>query len=217
MNDVVGMVVNWMTSGRTIGAINSIKKYYPDMPIYIVDDGTHEKDESEFRQIYGKDEFQCDKIYDPDVTRLMNIGNTTLIRQNHHLRHGEAIDYAISVLKDKKWVLHLDSDARLIKPGIVEYMLKDVGDNVCQIGMSKTQDHNYPHVANFCMMFRLDLGWNFAASFKPIYKLRLEAGTRYSKTLKQYGYTIVDKPGLKDYFIHLRWTPETADLWNQYY
>lgn len=218
MNDVAGMVVNWMTAGRTIRAVESIRQYYPDMPLYIVDDGSDKKDTPEFWQIYGKDEFQPKTIYDPDVTKLEGLENTTLIRQNHHLRHGEAIDYAISTLKNtRKWILHLDSDARLIKPGVIEYMLDGVDEKTCQIGLSKNQNPDYPHIANYCMMFRADLGWEYAASFKPIYKLGLEAGTRYGKTLMEHGYTLVYKDGLIDYFIHLRWSPLTKRLWNQYY
>jgi hypothetical protein len=216
MDSIAGMVVNWLTARRTLGAVNSIRKYYPDMKIYIVDDGSDEKDKGEFMSVYKDEAMQAGVIYDPDNAKLQGIPNTEFIGLNHHMRHGESIDYANSVIKNEKWILGLDSDARLIKEGVIKYMTGHIDDMTCQIGVGKTQNSAYPHVAFYCNMYRRDLAYEYAASFKPMYGLSLEAGTRYSKTLADYGYS-VKAIGLRDYFIHLRWDPNKDTLWKKYY
>ena len=219
MSDIkyAALVVNWMTQDRTIRAIKSLRNFYPDIHVFIVDDGTPASNYGDFMEFYKADEYRPEVIFDPDLDRLKNVENSTFIGLAHHISHGAAIDYAIPMMRDYEWILHFDSDVRLTSPGLIEYALEGLGDDFCQVGNEKIQEHGYAHIANFCMMFRPNLAYMYSASFKPIYIDRLEAGHRYVTTLEDNGFKIKYKD-LSQFYVHLRWgNEEQKKLWKLFY
>ena len=217
MKDVVALTVNWLTARRTLGAVQSIRKFYPDLHICIADDGSDAKDLPLFYAAYKDPTYNAEVVYDPSIEKLKNIPGTQFIQVPTHRRHGESIDYAMPQI-NSKWVFHIDSDVRLIKPGIIEYMMKDVDDKCCGIGLQKVQNPDYPKVFNAVFLFRQDLLKKYKLEMKPIYELGLETNTRYFKFLTDKKYQIKYLgEGIKDYYVHLRYEKGKEDEWNKYY
>ena len=214
MENITAITVNWLTTRRTLGAVNSFRKYYPQMPLLIIDDGSDPRDKDDFFRVYRGD---AEVIYDPDNNKLKQYPDSEYIQVPTHRRHGESIDYALPSIKTK-WIFHFDSDVRFIKPGVIENMFTGVNDNVCGIGISKTQKHGYEKIANMVAVFRADLAKQYkdeGATFSPIYELGLEAGTRYFKVLtdKDYRIKFCDVTG---YYKHLRYNGGNDD-WTRYF
>jgi hypothetical protein len=217
MKNISAITVNWLTARRTLGAVKSIKKYYPNIPLFIIDDGSDKKDKDKFFQVYKDEIYQPEKVYDPSTDILKRAG--IFIQVPTHRRHGESIDYALRKGNIKtKWVFHIDSDVRLKKAGVIEYMLNGVDDSYCGVGIQKVQNPEYPKVFNTIFLFRRDLYKKYHLKMKPIYKLGLEANTRYFKFLTSKGYKIKYLgSGIKDYYVHLRYEKGKEDEWNKYY
>ena len=217
MKDFSAIVVNWLTARRTLGAVESIKKFYPDLEVFIVDDGSSDKDKATFFQVYKDPAYQAERVYDSSNTKLMTILGTRYIQVPTHRRHGESIDYAMQFI-DSKWIFHIDSDVRLIKPGIIEYMMEGVDDTCCGVGMQKIQNPKYPKVFNAVFLFRQDLLKKYKLEMKPIYELGLETNTRYFKFLTDKKYQIKYLgEGIKDYYVHLRYEKKGKDDWDRYF
>lgn len=214
---VAAITVNWLTARRTLGAVESIRKYCPDLFVYIADDYSDPKDKNNFMGVYRAPHYRAEEVYDFDNSKLMNIPNTKFIQSPSHRRHGESIDYALPQINEK-WILHLDSDARIIAPGVIEYMMEGIDDKVCGIGLEKKQHPDYPKVFNAIMLFRNDLLKQYHLEMKPIYELGIETNSRYFKFLTDNGYKIKYLgSGIRDYFIHLRYEEEKKDEWNRYF
>jgi len=220
MNDIVAITLNWLTARRTLGAVKSIKKYYPKMPLYIIDDGSDEKDKGKFFQVYRAESYRPEVIYDPDTDKLEKwvLDNVAkYIQVPTHRRHGEAIDYAMKHI-NSKWIFHIDSDTRLIKPGVIEYMMKDVDDTFCTVGIQRVQNPAYPQVSGSIFLCRQDLYKQYDLKMKPIYDLGLGPMTAYNKFLTDHGHKIKFLDGeIKDYYVHLRYEKGKEDEWNKYY
>lgn len=219
IDDVAIITVNWLTARRTLGAVRSLQKYYPDLPLYIIDDGSDEKDRVEFFEAYSNPTYKSHIIYDPDTEKLKNIKNTKFIQVPTHRRHGESIDYAMKHI-NAKWIFHVDSDVRLKKAGVIEYMLEGIDDTYCGSGLQKIQHPDYPKVFNIIFLFRQDLLKKYRLKMKPIYELRLETSTRYFKFLTDKDYKIkFVNDNLRDYYVHLFYEKgsKKEDEWNKYY
>lgn len=217
MKDMVAMIPNWLSARRTLGAVESIKKFYPDLLIYIVDDYSDEADKPRWMQDYRGIGYLPDVTYDSDTDKLKYIPGTCFIQVPTHRRHGESIDYALPFI-NAKWVLHLDSDARFIQSGIIEYMMQGMNDEYCGCGISKVQSRDYRNkMANYLMIFRVDLAKEHNLKFEPIYELGLETGTRYWDFLVKQGYKVKFLNGLDKYYVHLRYKDEDKQKWDKYY
>lgn len=216
MNDITCVIPNWLCAIRTLGAVKSFQKLYPEIPIIVVDDGSTPEDKDEFRGIYGGKEYQFDQIYDPDIFKLA-IEGVLLLKKPEHEGHGKALDYVLPYI-ETKWMFTMDSDVRLIKGGIIKDMLEGVDDQVFKIGLQKMQNPDYPHITTIVNMSRVDLIKAYNLSFEPIYELRLEAGHRIEEALLKKGYKLkYMPPSIRDYYIHLRWSEDKKDEWNRYF
>lgn len=216
MNDITCVIPNWLCARRTLGAVKSFQKVYPEIPIIVVDDGSTPEDKEEFKKMYGDDMYQVDQIYDPDIAKLA-IEGVLLLKTPKHESHGKALDYAIPYI-NTKWMFTMDSDVRLLKGGIIQAMFKDVDDQVFKIGLQKMQNPDYPHIMTVVNLSRVDLIKAYNLSFEPIYELRLEAGHRIEQFLLKKGYTLKYLlESIREYYIHLRWSKEKIDEWNRYF
>lgn len=236
-NHITATCPNWLTARRTLGAVQSFKKFYPEVPLIIVDDHSNSKDKSTFDSIYSRPEYRPEVIYDPDNSKLRGIEGTTFITARPHNTlgkgHGNAIDSAADLARGG-WLFHMDSDVRLVKGGLLEEMMKHARPDVAAIGELKVVNPKMPNLHNTFALYNLDLFFKMGVSFKPIiYNGRvrgyfpecehpgqaLEAGTEFCGMAHRIGYKLIDLPGIiNEYGHHLRYTGEDKDeVWQNYY
>jgi glycosyltransferase involved in cell wall biosynthesis len=99
------VIINYQTPDLTKTALTSLRKFYPQVPILLIDNGS--KDNS--LEILNK-------IADgnPDLIKL--------VANEKNLHHGPAMHQATGLLEDE-FILFLDSDCEVMKGGFVEEML----------------------------------------------------------------------------------------------
>ena len=142
MKDVTAVIINWLTARRTLGAIQSFRKFYPKMKLLIVDDSSNEKDKTFFLKTYNSPQYRTEIIFDPDNDKLKGLPNSTFIQApdfnvpSHS--HGHCMEY----LKDKvdtTWMFMFHSDFRFLKPGYIEFLMKGVDEAYAGAGYGKTR------------------------------------------------------------------------------
>ena len=170
MKDVTAIVVNWLTARRTLGAIESFKKFYPDVPLVIVDDDSNEKDKSQFTGTYNVHGYNPEVDYDPDTDKLKNIEGTTFIQvppHNLHPKgHGNAMDFAAKHISTR-WMFMFHSDYRFLKRGVIEELMEGMDDSYCGAGDNKTRSA-MTGLNDVNVIYNLDLGKKYGLSFKPV-------------------------------------------------
>lgn len=117
-------ICNWCTARRTLGAVKSVRKYYPHLRIIIVDDAS-EKSQGSFHSYYGST--YAPKVFDLDNTKLMDLPNVTYVQNEEHQGHGLSMNRGMAI-SDKELILFFDSDLRLTENGVFEKMLKKMKD-----------------------------------------------------------------------------------------
>lgn len=236
ITDVTAVVANWLTARRTLGAIKSFRKFYPDIPLIVVDDDSNEKDKSTFYISYSGHNTRPDLEFDPDVDKLRDIDNKTIFLQvppHKHFGKGEgaAIDLAMENIKTK-WMFHFHSDYRFAKGGIIEEFLSRVDDNVCAVGIGKTKHPKLPALSGVVELISVELGKKYSLSYRPIIyypngtiapllsNLRggvpIPAGGYYTGYLSQKGYRVVHVGIHNKYGVHMRWTGNIEE-WKKLY
>lgn len=241
--DITLTIPNWLTARRTLGAYWSFRRFYSSVPVILIDDHSDEADKPIFMRVYSSQIYRPEVIYDPDWRKLAEVAsrdrNTFFLRLEKHpyagKGHGNAIDVAVDICKTK-WLLHLDSDVRVVKPGLIEKAMVHDREKVAAIGLDKTREPVMPNLHNTCVFYRVDLAKRYQLSFKSIIwdgsrvvgyypydegKAKgkiLEAGTEFCGRLSQKRYLIIHEPALKDYFIQLRYIGEDKDeIWDKYF
>lgn len=206
-----------MTAGHTLGAIRSVRMFYPNIPIYIVDDEFKSEDVQTWRDLYNFTELRPDFIFDPDSTKLLGLPNTAYIRKPHFgyetEGHGIAITYAMQFIHTK-WVIHLSSDTRMIKRGFVE-MLESFGGEVAAVGQRVLAKENYINLGKWMMAFRGDLYHKHFLNFMPDKDVPVDAGTPMCTQLDALGYDVKDID-MTYYSNHIRFTGDEIK-WNEEY
>lgn len=135
LSDVTCVILNWMQSRLTLGAIRNFRKYYPDIPMIVVDNGTKDGDISLFDRVYRPNDKE--KLFDNDLDKLRNAQqelNFRLIELEENIGQGCAVDYAVDEIKTPLMLL-MDNDARLLKGGLLEEYLEKMEDNVFAVGI----------------------------------------------------------------------------------
>lgn len=217
MNNLTIFTCNWLVAERALRALESCRQFYPDANYVVIDDASDESQKDEFFRVYNAEHYRRDLVYDPDISKLKKDW-ITFYRNPKHIHHGTAMSYGVQKIKTK-WALHIDSDARMIKAGVIEKMFEMVNqspepDKICGVGEDKTRDNEYPNLAKQILLIRPDLYRQWNLSF--VEKDRIEGGAYYFKPLLDQGYQMI-KTNLKEYYHHLRWSEETKNLWERYY
>jgi glycosyltransferase involved in cell wall biosynthesis len=136
--DITGIVLNWRTARMSRGAVINLQKYYPDLKeIIIGDDGSADEAGDYNGDAYAK----ADKL-DMDNSKLRDIPGTRFIEFPDHQGHGLTIDRIVSYVKTPL-MLTMDSDLRLIEPGLIEKYLEEFNkdpDNTYGIGPTLAND-----------------------------------------------------------------------------
>lgn len=103
--DITTVIINYQTPDYLEKAVISFKKFYPNLPLLIIDNGS--KDES--INVINELENEFD--------------NTRSQRLDKNIFHGPAMDLAARELVDSKYIFFLDSDTETLKGGFIENML----------------------------------------------------------------------------------------------
>jgi hypothetical protein len=242
MKDVTAIVVNWLTAERTLHAVQTFLKVYPDVPLIIVDDDSNEKEKSEFFGTYNGHGYNPQIDYDPDTDKLKNIPGTKFIQvppHNLHPKgHGNAMDFAAKHIKTR-WMFMFHSDYRFIKRGVIEELMLDLDETFCAAGDNKTRHEKMLGLADVNVIYNLELGKKHKLSFKPVIYYNdgtfipfpvpegvkekpngkaIEDSHYYTGKLAEMGYKIkwVNSPHQR-YGVHLRWQEGDNSEWEKYY
>ena len=106
-NDISTVIVNYRTPDLLEKAAKSFRKFYPDIELVIVDNGSNDRSKEVIEAII--------KSY-PAKTK------SVMLDRNYY--HGPAMDRAMKTL-DKDVVFFLDSDTETNRGGFIELMLQE--------------------------------------------------------------------------------------------
>ncbi|HEX9005655.1 MAG TPA: glycosyltransferase [Bacteroidota bacterium] len=99
------VVINFQTPDLTTGAVRSLRRFYPDVPLLLVDNGSGDESPRALEEL---------RQLQPEKTELLlNVTN---------FHHGPAMDQALRLL-ETPYVLFLDSDCVVERGGFLEAML----------------------------------------------------------------------------------------------
>lgn len=221
MKEVVCLIPTWFTAGHAKRAADSIRKYYPTIPIFFVDD------EIVYRDVDTWQKLNPGGIPDTDPSDIANYPLSNYILNKHEgyetEGHGKAVTEAMKSIFEK-WVIHLSADARIIKEGIIEYMMDGVNDTYCGIGQDFSRGGK-PNVGKWLCMFRGDLYHKYKLNWLTTHGKADAGQNNYFGKLVDKGYNIKylpgafkDNSGFNEYFIHLtNVRPGHEKEWEQYY
>lgn len=205
--EVVFMIPSWLTARRSLGAYNSIRKYYPDIPVYFVDDEFNENDVPDWNNIYHSEENMPDVIFDPGSSKLVGLHNSAYIRVPHNgyetEGHGNGVTEGMKLIT-AKWVVHFSSDARVTKANFLEHIFDGVDNSICGIGVERILGNGLPNLNKVCCVIRGDLYHEHDLNFRGNLNLKMDAGTNYFNALVAKGYKLKIVPDLYDYVLHLK-------------
>jgi glycosyltransferase involved in cell wall biosynthesis len=103
--EVTAVIVHFHTPDLLERAVSSFRRYYPETPLLLVDNGS--------------DERSTEVLY---RLRSLHPATTELLTHARNLHHGPAMDDAVHRLTTP-YVLFLDSDCTVVKGGCIERML----------------------------------------------------------------------------------------------
>lgn len=215
--DLVCLIPTWITARHAVGAANSLRKYYPDIPIYFMDDKVGDGDISEWKRIYNKG---WDSL-DPDSQKLIDYPNSCYISKEHFMGesdgHGLAITHAMQFIHSK-WVVHLSTDCRVVKEGVLEYLFDGITDKFCGTGDDWSRDSGVPALGSWLFAFRGDLYHKFNLDFKAERIKSWDIGCNYYRNLMDKGFKLEDtKNTMNNYLVHLgSHRSENEEAWDKY-
>lgn len=187
---VTAVIINYKTEDLVRKAIESFRRYYPAIPLLLIDNGSQD----------GSTRYllQCRESF-PE--------RTDLIINETNLHHGPAMDQAIRSVKTPL-ILFLDSDCEIHTGGLIEMMLHHLGENPNSYAVGKKiymNDRGFDvppgpgareYIRPICMILR-----------REIY-LTIPPFTRHGapclenmKTASEKGFTLVNFP-VESYIVH---------------
>jgi GT2 family glycosyltransferase len=172
---ITAVIINYQTPDLTKTALTSFRKFYPQIPILLIDNGSKDNSSEILTTIAGAS---------PQVVRL--ITNKT------NIHHGPAMHQAIGLLDDE-FILFLDSDCEVLKGGFIEKMFTALESDSNNYAVGKLvhmnrRGFNVPHgeksikyIRPICMMIRRALYKNlepFQYHGAPCLKNMIDANER---------------------------------------
>jgi len=141
LNDISVVVCNWMQTRFTLGAVRNIRKYYPDIKVIVVDDGSELEKKGDFNTAYAREAYNKEERFDNNMAELKENAvkmNFKLIEIPIHCGHGSALDYGLDYVKTPL-ILTMDNDIRLQKGSLVEEYLSKMENDVYAVGTTYTE------------------------------------------------------------------------------
>lgn len=143
LDDITCVIFNWMASRMTIGAIKNFKKFYPNIHILVIDDGSpSDRGFSVWNAAYNKRPDNAGEKLDRDLAKLKEVKDIELVEFPDHMGHGMTIDRALPFVKTDL-MLTMDNDIRIQEPGLIEeYLAKynEDPENIYAVGTQTTKD-----------------------------------------------------------------------------
>lgn len=188
-HEVSIVTVNYNTPGLLRDLLESIRKYCPAFPVYVVD---------------GSD--NIDKIREvQNIAR--NYDNVILFSMGKNIHHGPGIDFGIRKAKSR-YVLLLDTDSIILKPGLIEVLLEKLDGNygigkiefVDQNGWNVKDENGIPYLHPRCALIdkkqyflyepAIKHGAPMIAAMKDIYEKGRSSGLINYDNLNDFYYHI---------------------------
>jgi len=212
--EIVCLIPTWLTATHALNAAKSFQNYYPDIPIYFVDDISSQDDINVWNGLNKEG-----LALDPDSSKLIGFPNSAYILRRHEgletEGHGNAITHAMKFIH-AKWVIHLSADVRMLQYGIIEHLMKGTDSKYCGMGDDFSRG-GPPNLGKWFCIFRGDLYHKYGLNFYADSSKRLDAGQMYFDFLTRKGYKLkmVD---FSSFFIHLTNSyRDHEEIWDKYY
>jgi glycosyltransferase involved in cell wall biosynthesis len=122
-----------MQTRFTLGAVKNIKKYYPEMSVIVVDDGSGENKMQDFRMAYQRPAYSLQERLDNSP---LPEGKYKIVSLPKHMGHGSSLDHGVDEVKTPL-MLTMDNDIRILAGGLVEEYLDKMNedpDNTYAVG-----------------------------------------------------------------------------------
>jgi glycosyltransferase involved in cell wall biosynthesis len=110
VGSVAAVIINYRTPDLTRRAVRTFRRFYPTVPLLLVDNGSADGSLEELRALAA---------LAPEAT--------TIVVNETNLHHGPAMHQAMTLLKEER-ILFLDSDCEVIRGGFLELMLAALGE-----------------------------------------------------------------------------------------
>lgn len=118
---VSAVMVHFRTFDLTKMAVWSLKSYYPDITLVIIENNSRDGSREQLKDLQD-----CFK-------------NIKILELNEHIHHGPGLDTGIHECTTE-WVLVYDTDCIVYRPGVIEAMLAHAGGDTYMIGEIQTVD-----------------------------------------------------------------------------
>ncbi|MFZ1081291.1 MAG: glycosyltransferase [Candidatus Kryptoniota bacterium] len=123
-DDVSTIIVNYRTPDLLETAARSFRKFYPDIELVIVDNGSNDQSFEVVTSLVKSN---------PETTKSI------MLDKNHY--HGPAMDKAVKSV-EKKVVFFLDTDTETLRGGFIELMLQEMGRDEKVYGVGRVDRVN---------------------------------------------------------------------------
>jgi glycosyltransferase involved in cell wall biosynthesis len=144
IEDTTVIIANYLHPHFTKECVESVRKYYPYIPIIVIDD--------------------CS----PEIVSFKYPPKFYFRKLPYHMGHGIALDYAMDEVKTK-YIITLDHDVALIKEGAFEYLFSFMKDEYTfAVGKYKNNQTDMPFVDPHFTLWRTDLIKRYKLSFSEV-------------------------------------------------
>ena len=121
---VTAVIVNYKTPDLTEKAVKSLFRFYPEIPIFVIDNEADSDSASYFKKLQNE------------------IPTLNYFPQEKNWHHGPGMDLGVKASKTD-WILVFDSDCEILKPELLENMFSLIdSDVVYMVGQKDTVDEN---------------------------------------------------------------------------
>ncbi len=146
-NIVTAVIINFQTPELTEYAVRSLKNFYPDLKLILIDNGSRDN--------------SSDKL----KTLVNQFNYIDFISNRKNIHHGPAMHQAI-LHSDTDYILFLDSDCRVLKGGFIEEMLSILKEKDSNYAIGeiiymnkrgfpiKNKTSGFPYIRPVCMMLK---------------------------------------------------------------
>ena len=190
LSSVTAVIINYKTPDLMLRALATFKSAYPAVKTLLIDNGSG---------VEFADVMVTIRSSWPEVEMVVNAGN---------LHHGPAMHQAMGLVA-APWVLFLDSDCEVIKPGFIEVFMERCAEKkdsyaagtlfyLNKRGFPSQKDRRgvIPYIHPYCMLVKKELYENL-----PPFELHGSPALRNMTGAAEKGYALVNVP-LEEYVRH---------------
>jgi len=180
---ITTIIVNFNTPDLTERAINSFRRFYPNISLVIVDNGSTDNSVEVFNHLRHQHPYETEIDVHP-----------------RNLHHGPAMDIAIRKAKTSN-IIFLDSDCEVKTGGFIEAMFSSLDSGPTNYAVGKKifmnrrgfdvddEEHGMPYIRPFCMMLRRNI-----YLLLPKFKHHGAPCLDNMRKAVEWGYQLIDFP-----------------------